>query len=126
MSDTEQKQAGPAGRGDPPCRERSCVRQALVFYGVGLGFVAMLAMLWMAADVLLLIFASLLLAVLLHDASLRVQGWLKISRRMALALVVFLLLGIIGVGGWLLLPGVVQQSVQLLETIPQEIGRAHV
>lgn len=103
--------------------ERSFLHHAILFYGVGLLFVLLAGIVWFAADVLLLIFACSLVAVLLHDMTERVQHWLRLSRGLALGLVVTLLLAVIGVGAWLMAPEMARQVGDLASAIPQALER---
>lgn len=99
------------------------VRQLVLFYGIGALFLALLAMVVLAAKVLVLIFASILLAILLYDTTTKLQRWLPLRRAPALALIITLFVGILGVAGWLLAPGVAEQTNELLNAIPRSLQR---
>lgn len=96
-------------------------RQLLVFYAVGVLLAALAALLWLAATVLLLLFASVLFGILLGDVSERVAHRLRLPRRAALALVVLVALAVIGIGVWLLAPSVAGQVQQLFDAIPRAL-----
>lgn len=99
------------------------VRKVMVVYGIGALFVAFFLLLWFASNVLLLLFASILLAILLHDASCKLQKWLPLSHGLALGAVVILALAVLGLGGWLLAPGVAEQANELINAIPLALQR---
>lgn len=122
-----------AGSGnEPPRRPRrletmiqghAFLRQVMVFYGIGAIFLTIIALLWLASNVLLVVFASVLLAILLGEASRRVQRWLPLSRGPALALVLISAISILGLAGWLLAPGVAEQASELSDAIPRALQR---
>lgn len=113
------------GRAEParPGAGSGFLRQVLIFHGVGLLFLGGVVLLWFASSVLLLVFSGILLAILLHDAGRRLRGWVPVSPGMALALVVVSALVVLGLGGWLLAPGVAEQANQLFDAIPRSLQR---
>jgi len=114
---SEQEQASPA------TTHRKLMRRVALIDGIGVLFVLALAALWYAADVLLLLFACVLCAVLLQELSEIVQRRLGISRKLGLAVVVLLLLLILGLGSWLMAPQISDQSSKLAETVPKSLQR---
>lgn len=102
----------------PPGKFAAQVGSALMI--VSLFVVAVLA-LWNAAQVLLLFFAALLLAVLLRTAAHPVSRWTKLSTRWSLSLVLLLLLGFAGAAGWLAVPKVTEQFMELRSSIHESI-----
>jgi predicted PurR-regulated permease PerM len=99
------------------------LRQVGLFYALGALFLGMFALLWHAGNVLLLVFASILIAVLLHGASVRLGRLLHLSYRFALPLVLLLVIAVIGLTGTLLAPQVAEQIDQLFATIPSAIQK---
>lgn len=81
--------------------------------------VFLLAFLWYAVNVLLLIFAGILLAILLRTLSDWVSKYARLSGGWSLAVVVLALVAILSIGGWLLAPRVASQVDQLLQRLPQ-------
>lgn len=114
----EAAQSGPSVR-----KDRNFLHTSFLFYGVGLLFLLAGAVVWLAYDVLLLIFASALLAVLLYDVSRRLQSWVPMPHGMALALVVLLFFLIIGLGGWMIAPQVAKQARELIDAVPDSFER---
>lgn len=117
-------------RDDPPApptgaaklrEERSFLHHAMLFYGVGLGFALVIGVIWLAADVLLLVFACALFSILLYEVASRVKQLLHLSYGIALGLVVVLLLGIVGLAVWLMMPQVAQQVGSLALAVPQAL-----
>jgi len=104
-------------------RNRAGLRLVRAFYGVGAAVAVAVALLWLASKVLLLLFASVLVGVLLFDASARVTRWSRIPRPAALALVVVVALGVVGVGAWLLAPSVAEQARELFKALPDALQR---
>ena len=73
---------------------------------------------WLGRTVLLLIFAGILLAVMLHSAASWLEKRLRIRRRWALPLVVMAVAAILGLGVWLRGPAIAAQIDQLQERLP--------
>ena len=72
----------------PAASGQGFLRQVVSVYAIGALFLALAAVVWLGGDVLLLLFACILLALLLYMASVKVQRWLPVSRGIALAIVV--------------------------------------
>jgi predicted PurR-regulated permease PerM len=96
-------------------------RVVLLSFVAGALFLVLVATVWFAAGVLVLVFASILLAVLLHDACNQLRRFVPMSNQVALAAVVVLALGILAAGGWLLAPSVSAQVEQLAAQIPASL-----
>lgn len=102
--------------------QRGFLHRVVLMDGIAALFLLTLAGLWFAADALLLIFACVLFAVLLHALSGIAQRRLHLrSHTLALALVVFLLFGILGVGGWLMAPQLSEQAAHLAKVVPTSL-----
>ncbi len=80
-------------------------------------FVAVVLMLWKASQVLLLIFAGSLLAVILRTASNAISRWTKLRSTWALTLVLVLVLAGGGAAGWLVAPRIARQVVELKDNL---------
>jgi predicted PurR-regulated permease PerM len=116
--------AAPAAEAAPPAgRNGAGPHLVRSFYGVGVALAVLVVLLWLASTVLLLLFASVLVGVLLFDASARVTRWLPIPRPAALALVVVLALAGLAVGTWLLAPSVAEQARELFKALPDALQR---
>lgn len=98
-------------------------RRAASVVGLSLAIVVVLLFFWSIAQVLLLVFAGLLLAVLLHGLASRLSAHTPLSYGWSLALVGVGLLALLSLAGWLLVPRIADQLDQLTETIPQSIDR---
>jgi predicted PurR-regulated permease PerM len=85
--------------------------------GIGLVF------LWYAIEVLLVVFAGMLLATVLRSLADLLADYTPIGRHGALALVVLALLAFFGISGWLLAPQVTDQTRQLAEAIPEALAQ---
>jgi len=79
----------------------------------------LLYVLWLGRTVLLLIFAGILLAVVLHSAASWLERVLHIRRRWSLPLVVLAIAAVLGIGIWLRGPAIAAQIDQLQERLPQ-------
>lgn len=95
------------------------MRQAIMFYSVGLMFALVIGVLWFATDVLLVLFACILVGVLLHELTVRLERRLKLPATVSLSIVVVVLLGSFALGGWLLAPQVASQAGDLMTAIPK-------
>ncbi len=123
MADKYDDQSSQSNRSAVPREERSFLQYAVLFYGVGILFVLVAGIFWRAASVFLLLFACILVAILLYDITKRVQQWLHLPHGLALGLVVILLLGLLGIGGWLMAPQITQQARELMSAIPDAFER---
>lgn len=85
--------------------------------------VAAAAVLWVAADIFLLTFVGLLLAVFLRALAGRVSRRLPLSKGKALAVVLVGLALLLGLAAWLVAPALVRQVAQLAETLPDALGK---
>lgn len=86
--------------------------------------VAALALLWYLFDVILLVFAAILLAVLIRAPSNWLAARSRLSERWALALVLFTVLLVLAAAVWLLGASVKQQLQGLSEQIPVLLEQA--
>lgn len=87
-----------------------------------IGALLVLALAWRLADVLLLAFAGLLLALLLVALAEPLRRWLP--QRAALALVVVGLSTLLGIGAWLAGEGLADQASALGDKVPQAVEAA--
>ena len=87
-----------------------------VLIGVAVGATALLF--WRLADVFLLGFAGVLVAVFLRACANAVCRMTHLPEGWALALVLLLLVALFALGAWLLLPSVVGQLEQFLTSLP--------
>jgi predicted PurR-regulated permease PerM len=78
---------------------------------------------WYTAQVLLLGFIGLLLAIFLRGVSIFVRSWLPLSAKGAVVLVIVLLTLISIGGGWLLIPRIGEQLNKLTTTLPQSVNQ---
>jgi predicted PurR-regulated permease PerM len=94
-----------------------------VFTAVGItAVVALLAVaLWSVIDVLLLIFASILLAIFLRGASDWLSEYTALSAGWSLTLVVLGLVALFGLGGWFIGSDVATQVDQLVQDVPRSL-----
>ncbi|MGZ9045229.1 MAG: AI-2E family transporter [Telluria sp.] len=121
MDETDTRNANDPGQQRAEAGERKFLHRVALVDGLGLVFILVLAALWFAADALLLIFACILFALLLYDASRRLASKLPISRQVALGIVVLVLLAIIGGGGWLMAPSVSEQADKMGAMVPRSL-----
>ena len=115
-----------ADRPAPDARsERSFLHRVALVDGLTVIFLLALAALWYASHALLLIFACILFAILLYEASQRVRKVLPMRRAFALALVVAILFATIGGGAYLMAPQISEQAQELVKVIPSTLDQLH-
>jgi predicted PurR-regulated permease PerM len=104
MSDEEQKAGG----------EANYIRRLLI----GLGILALILIVFVLRDLLILIFGSIVVAVLLTVMTNPIERWTGMKRGFALTIAILLLLGIVGGVGALFGTQVARQAQDLSEQIP--------
>lgn len=109
----------PSSRGDLPDSEVKFVRQIVILAA----FLALGAAIWLLSDVLLLVFASILLAILLRSIAEPLKRKLKISDGFALLFAGLAILIVVGTGGFLFGAQIASQLTQLFEVLPAAADR---
>ena len=84
-----------------------------------LGGLALL-LVWLLSDVLLLIFAAVLMACVLHGGAEKIHGWTGLSRGWALLLLVVVVLVVTGGAMWLEGPRIANQTSEIAQNFVQE------
>lgn len=87
-------------------------------YGVVILFILLLLN---AVQVLLVIYAGILLAVLLHGMSAWTAHKTGLPEEWSLALSILVPLAVLGVGGWLIVPDVADQASDLADRLPRAV-----
>ncbi|QBQ53665.1 AI-2E family transporter [Nitrosococcus wardiae] len=95
--------------------------RVLIIVGIVTVAIILLFSLGYFAHLLLLVFAGILLAVFLHGIAEWLSDHVPLSAGWSLALVIFLLLYIIGIGTWLLGPDIANNFDELTQIIPQAL-----
>ena len=83
--------------------------------------VALVIVAWFALELLLMLFAGVLLAIFLRTLAVWVAGITGWSPGAALTIVILGLLGVATLGGWMYAPRLAEQSDELSETLPQAV-----
>lgn len=99
--------------------DRDFVRRLFIVVAVG----ALIAAVWALSDILLLLFGSILLAVVLHAAAAPLQAHLGLGHRPALALGGLLIVVALGAAGVILGPELVVQMRGLYSALPEAANR---
>jgi predicted PurR-regulated permease PerM len=98
-------------------------RQTLVVVSVVAGMVILLRAIWTAADVLLIIFAGLLFAILLGAMTEQMMRRLHLRHGVSLAITIVGLAAIVTLAAALVAPAVADQLSQLQQRLPQAIDQ---
>lgn len=99
------------------------LQRIFTFYAVGLLLFVIALVFWFATQLLLIVFASILVAITLNHTSRRLERWLPVSYTKALFLVVLAVASLLTLTGVVLGPRIVAQTDQLIQTIPSAIER---
>lgn len=83
------------------------LRRIVTFYAVGLLLLVVALVFWYATHLLLIVFASILIAIMFNHTSCRVGVWLRISYPKALVLVVLTAAALLALTGVVLGPRIV-------------------
>jgi predicted PurR-regulated permease PerM len=97
------------------------IRRAAAIIGIGLLLCILTAVVVFGAQVLLLVFAGVLLSIFLGGLSDVAMRYLHLPRGLALACVCLLLATILGLGIYLLMPSITEQIAELSRTLPQSV-----
>ena len=95
--------------------------RALIAVAAAVAGVLALGLLWYAAQVLLVIFAGLLLAVALAGLADLVAAHARLPRGLALGAVTLGIAALIAFGVWVLADDVAAQATELIDTLPRAI-----
>lgn len=90
---------------------------------VVVGVVLLAAVLWIARQVVLLVFAGVLLGVLLRGLARWLEVHTRLSYRLSLATVMVGLLGGLALTGWLLAPSIAAQADELAQQLPRSVAQ---
>src|SRR5690348_17317865 len=96
----------------PAARPGAFSRKVLTGAGIVLGLLALALFLWYALDVLLVVFAGVLLGVFFRSLADWVSQLTGIPVRWSLAIVMVMLVGLLAGAGWLVVPQIVGQADQ--------------
>ncbi len=99
------------------------VRRMLIGVGITVAVLLVLLLLWYAIDVLLLVFAGILVAIFLRGLSDKLSERTGLSGGWSLAVVLLALVTVIGVAVWWLAPSVAEQTDELTSTLPRAVER---
>jgi predicted PurR-regulated permease PerM len=109
----------------PPEGDRSFLFAQRVLVAVGIATVVLLVVLLLgyAAEVFLLVFAGILLAIFLRTLSSSVAQVTRLPDPLALTLVLLGLATVLGLGGWLLAPELTRGFASLAQALPDTAER---
>jgi predicted PurR-regulated permease PerM len=102
---------------------REYLKRILLTVGVVGIFIGLFWFVWAVADVLLLVFLGILLAIALRTLAQPIVRYTPIQPRGALLIVLFTLLVLLVGGGWLFIPELLRQMDQLFEQINAAIDQ---
>ncbi len=115
----DQRDAGNAAAGKPD----PFTRKTLIVVGITVSVILVLLFLREVAGILLIIFAGVLLAVILSGLARRLSERTPLAYGWSLLVVVILLVGVLGLAGWLIAPSVAAQMDQLGDTLPASLDQ---
>ena len=95
--------------------DREFVKKTLFVFGVAL----LLGLIWFAHKIILLLFCGLLLAILLTTLTGFLRKHIHMPQKLALLIVVVLLLCVLGLIGWFIAPGFIEQFTELGKRLPE-------
>jgi predicted PurR-regulated permease PerM len=101
--------------------EMSLTRKTLIVVSTTIGFIIFLMILWYGIEILLLTFAGVLLAIFLNGLATYVAKWTGRGHGLSLLIVTIALLALLIGSGFLLAPGIAEQSHELSQQLPQSV-----
>ena len=99
------------------------IRRTIAAIGLATLAMASAVLVWRGIDVLLLVFAGVLLALFLRGLAGRTARLTGLRDGAAVAVVVVVLAALTGVGGWLIAPPVAGQASELVQRLSEAVGR---
>ena len=112
----------PAAASEQRSNDRLAVK-ALVISCVAVGIVALALFLWYSVQVILLIFAGILIAILLRGLADWVSESTRLPHLASLTIVLVVLVGLIGGFFWIAAPQLVTQIGELAEKLPDSFAQ---
>ena len=97
------------------------VPRVLTFYGIGALFVLAGYLVAYSYQFLLLLFACILLGIVLHDGSRKLERMLHLSHYTALGLLLLAVVLVLALVAWLIAPQIAEQTQQLIRDIPAAV-----
>ncbi len=123
--DNDLEQSGDAMRRDESSNDKGSsfafARRVFIAASIAASVVAVGLLLWYSIDILLLVFAGVLLGVLLRGLSRAIATRTKLGHGWSLAIVLITLLIIIGLTVWQLSDSIAAQASELIETLPRAV-----
>ena len=110
----------PAARA-PDQRQAPFYRRVLIAAGIFVAVLLLLYFLWQAANVMLLIFAGVLLAIFLRSLAEGLSKFTGLSLKWSLVVVILVLVAAAVVGGWLMAARILAQFEELATALPQSV-----
>jgi predicted PurR-regulated permease PerM len=107
-----------------PSGEGAFVRRVLIVFSVAAALGLLLWLLWVSVEVLLLIFAGMLLAVFLRGLSDGLAWWTRLPPGWSLVVVMIGIVALFVLGGRLVTPRLAEQIDQLGDSLPLAIDQA--
>jgi predicted PurR-regulated permease PerM len=104
-----------------PAERKDTAQHALVYVGIAVTAVIVLVLLWYAIDVVLLAFVGVLLAILLRAPADWLSARFGWREGWSLALVGIVMLAVLAAGALLFGRGVLAQSLQLADRVPEVV-----
>lgn len=99
--------------------DREFTHRALFVIGAWVSIVVLVILVWYLAQVLLLVFAGILLAIILRTPADWLARHTRLSPMPALGLVLAGLVALFGLGGWLFGSNIAEQMTQLIQRLPE-------
>lgn len=104
-------------------RSGSYLKRVLITVGVVALFAVLIFLIWAIADMLLLLFAGVLLGVVLRTLAKPLARRTPLGNKLSLFVVVLVLLIILVIGGWLFVPEIINQTEQLVDGVTAAVNR---
>lgn len=118
MDNVKVKQGQKKGKSDTHTSRNAFTERVLLTVGISSLIIILILILWKIIDVLLLIFASALMAIFLRGLSSLVSKYTRLRGSLSLVIVLFSLIGIFSIVTWFAAPKVTEQIDQLMQTVP--------
>lgn len=104
-------------------KRREFSTRVLIVAGIIASIIILLLLFWQSRQVILLVFAGLLVSIFIRGIASRISGYTSLSINWSLFIVLFFLIGSIVSGIWLMMPSLQHQVNEISKQLPETVNQ---